>query len=38
MKPDVLEPNYGLSDEEALALTSYLMSIKTPEKSGSRKR
>jgi mono/diheme cytochrome c family protein len=28
MKPDVLEPKYSLSDEEALAITAYLMSIK----------
>ena len=27
--PDVLEPNYNLSDEEAKALTAYIMSIKS---------
>lgn len=27
IKPDVLEPNYGFSDDEALRLTAYLMSI-----------
>jgi cytochrome c551/c552 len=36
IKPDVLEPNYGFSDEEALALTAYLMSIKRPDQSGSK--
>jgi mono/diheme cytochrome c family protein len=36
MKPDVSEPNYNLSDEEALAITAYLMSIKTPGESGAR--
>ncbi len=29
--PGVLEPNYNLSDEEALAITAYLMSLKTEE-------
>ncbi len=28
IKPDVLEPNYGFSDENAKALTAYLMSLK----------
>ncbi len=36
MKPDVLEPNYSLSDQEALAITAYLMSMKTPVQSGSK--
>ncbi len=34
IKPDVLEPNYGLSDREALALTAYLMSF-TSNRSGT---
>jgi mono/diheme cytochrome c family protein len=29
--PDVLDPNLGLSDQEALDLTKYLMSLKNPE-------
>ena len=35
MKPDVLEPNFGLSDKEALNITAYLMSIKGPQQKGS---
>lgn len=31
MMPEVLEPNYDLADQEAWALTAYLMSIKTPD-------
>ncbi|RMD88335.1 MAG: hypothetical protein D6813_12270 [Calditrichaeota bacterium] len=33
IKPDVLEPNYGFTDEEALALTAYLKSITSKNKS-----
>lgn len=36
MKPDVLEPDYGLSDQQALAITAYLMSIKAPEQVSSK--
>ena len=36
MKPDVLEPNYSLSDQEALAITAYLISIKTAVQPGSK--
>jgi cytochrome c2 len=31
LKPDVLEPRYGFSDDEALNITAYLMSIKKAE-------
>ena len=36
MKPDVLEPDYGLSDQQALAITAYLMSIRAPEQVNSK--
>lgn len=36
MNPDVLEPNYDLSDEEARGITAYLMSIKRPARLGGK--
>ncbi|MFQ5485162.1 MAG: c-type cytochrome, partial [Desulfobacterales bacterium] len=36
MKSDVLEPNYGLSDQDATAITVYLMSIKGPQQEVSK--
>ncbi|MFQ5674357.1 MAG: c-type cytochrome [bacterium] len=36
IKPDVLEPNYSLSDTEALQLTAYLMSMKSNDSKGAK--
>ncbi|HAL56866.1 MAG TPA: hypothetical protein DCP63_10435, partial [Bacteroidetes bacterium] len=33
--PEVIEPNYNLSDEEAMALTAYIMSMRTNRLAGS---
>jgi mono/diheme cytochrome c family protein len=36
IKPDVLEPRYGFSPEEARQLTAYLMTLKSPPSGGSK--